>query len=306
MDENKNQVPNEKPVEPNESNNDVVETVEIVEQEIITPAQTEAKASDDQSSQDDGVKELAGYGKEAPLEGEVIDSVPSTGDADVEVVDPEVVASVDNQIKDLMKKYKMSMWALVACIVVYLLFLFIIKTAYSTWIVLGVCVVMIGIAVYNTKISRQVQKLAVEKRRLTHPNEAAAPQQAQGGLTGKSTAGAPVGELDSSQPIVANATSLNDLPKQYTVLDDVEFSDGQRAANVVVSPYGIAVVGSEDLRPEMEAILQEDGLEDVPVAYYNPDEEVSSLAEKIQEDKMVVLDENKIMTLLLKLTGLKR
>ncbi|MEY8309669.1 hypothetical protein AAK899_09135 [Erysipelotrichaceae bacterium 51-3] len=304
MDENKNQVPNEKPVKPNESGSDVVETVEVVEEEVITPVDSEDRA---QNNQEDGIKELAGYGKETPLEGEIIDSVPSTGDEEAEVVDPEVVASLDNQIKDLMKKYKMTMWALIACIVVYLLFLFVIKTAYSTWIVLGICVVMIGIAVYNTKISRQVQKLALEKRRLTHPNDApAASQPASGGLMGKSTAGAPVGEVDSSQPIVANATSLNDLPKQYTVLDDVEFGDGQRAANVVVSPYGIAVVGNEDLRPEMEAILQEEGLEDIPVSYYNPDEEVSSIAEKIQEDKMVVLDENKIMSLLLKLTGIKR
>lgn len=304
MDENKNQVPNAKPVEPNESENDVIETVEVVEEEVITPADSEDKNPD---NQDDGIKELAGYGNETPLEGEIIDSTPSTGDEEAEVVDPEVVASLDNQIKDLMKKYKMTMWALVACIVVYLLFLFVIKTAYSTWIVLGICLVMIGIAVYNTKISRQVQKLALEKRRLTHPNDApAASQPASGGLMGKLAAGAPVGEVDSSQPIVANATSLNDLPKQYTVLDDVEFSDGQRAANVVVSPYGIAVVGSEDLRPEMEAILQEEGLEDIPVSYFNPDEEVSSIAEKIQEDKMVVLDENKIMPLLLKLTGIKR
>lgn len=293
MDENKDQVQNEKPVNEN-PNDEVIETVEEVE--IVE------ETVDDQ---DDGIRELAGYGN-TNLNAQDEDDDEANEEVEAEVIetaDPEMVAKIDNQIQQLMKKYKMSMWALVVCIALYLVFLFLVKTAYSTWIVLGICVVMIGIAVYNTKISKQVQRLALEKRRLTNPN--ATPNRPASAMT-KSTANAPLGQVDDSEPIVANAVSLNDLPKQYTVLDDVEFGDGQRAQNVVVSPYGIAVVGNPDLRPEVEAILQEANVEDVPIFFYSPDEEVSVLAEKIQMEKMVVLDEGKIMEILLKLTGIKR
>ena len=298
MDENKDQVQNEKPVNEN-PNDEVIETIEEVE--IV----------EEPDGQDDGIRELARYGN-GNLNANAEDSGQDEEDEDaneemeaevIETADPEAVANIDRQIQQLMKKYKMSMWALVACIVLYLVFLFLIKTTYSTWIVLGICVVMIGIAVYNTKISKQVQRLALEKRRLTNPKGAATTSSASA-MT-KSTAGAALGQVDESEPIVANAASLNDLPKQYTVLDDVEFSDGQRAQNVVVSPYGIAVVGNPDLRPEVDALLQEASIEDVPVFFYSPDEEVSALAEKIQMEKMVVLDENKIMEILLKLTGIK-
>lgn len=300
MDEKKDQVQNEKPVNEN-PNDEVIETIEEVEI-IEEPVEQE----------DDGIRELAGYGN-TNLKANSEDADQDEDDDEdeneeveaeiVETADPETIAKIDSQIQQLMKKYKMSMWALVACIVLYLIFLFIIKTAYSTWVVLGICVVMIGIAVYNTKISKQVQRLALEKRRLTNPKAA---QSAPAGAMSKSTAGAELGQVDDSEPIVANAASLNDLPKQYTVLDDVEFSDGQRAQNVIVSPYGVAVVGSPDLRPEVDAVLQEANVEEVPIFFYSPDEEVSVLAEKIQMEKMVVLDEGKIMEILLKLTGIKR
>ena len=233
--------------------------------------------------------------------------VPASGDqsqqqtASAEALSPEdqqVIDSLDGQIKELMKKYKMTMWALVACIVAYLIFLFVIKASWSTWVVLGICVVMIALAVMNTRYSRRIQKLAMEKQKLAMEKQAqaaAAPGQSSDGR---------IGQVDSDEAIVANAASLNDLPRQYTVLDEIEFSDGQSAENIVVSPYGVAVVGSPDLKPELEAILQEAGVE-APIFFYSPDQEVAALAEEIQMEKTIALDEKQIMDILYKLTGLK-
>ena len=231
--------------------------------------------------------------------------VPASGDqsqqqtASAEALSPEdqqVIDNLDGQIKELMKKYKMTMWALVACIVAYLIFLFVIKASWSTWVVLGICVVMIALAVMNTRYSRRIQKLAMEKQKLKKQAQAAA-------APGQSSDGR-IGQVDSDEAIVANAASLNDLPRQYTVLDEIEFSDGQSAENIVVSPYGVAVVGSPDLKPELEAILQEAGVE-APIFFYSPDQEVAALAEEIQMEKTIALDEKQIMDILYKLTGLK-
>lgn len=231
--------------------------------------------------------------------------VPASGDqsqqqtASAEALSPEdqqVIDSLDGQIKELMKKYKMTMWALVACIVAYLIFLFVIKASWSTWVVLGICVVMIALAVMNTRYSRRIQKLAMEKQKLKKQAQAAA-------APGQSSDGR-IGQVDSDEAIVANAASLNDLPRQYTVLDEIEFSDGQSAENIIVSPYGVAVVGSPDLKPELEAILQEAGVE-APIFFYSPDQEVAALAEEIQMEKTIALDEKQIMDILYKLTGLK-
>lgn len=231
--------------------------------------------------------------------------VPASGDqsqqqtASAEALSPEdqqVIDSLDGQIKELMKKYKMTMWALVACIVAYLIFLFVIKASWSTWVVLGICVVMIALAVMNTRYSRRIQKLDMEKQKLKKQAQAAA-------APGQSSDGR-IGQVDSDEAIVANAASLNDLPRQYTVLDEIEFSDGQSAENIVVSPYGVAVVGSPDLKPELEAILQEAGVE-APIFFYSPDQEVAALAEEIQMEKTIALDEKQIMDILYKLTGLK-
>lgn len=222
---------------------------------------------------------------------------PAANDGQDTVISPEdqqVIDSLDGQIRELMKKYKMTMWALVACIVAYLVFLFLVKTSWSTWVVLAICVVMIAIAVMNTKYSRRIQKLAMEKQKLKKQAQATG---------GSADAASAIGQT-GNEAIVANAASLNDLPRQYTVLDDVEFAEGQEAENIVVSPYGVAVVGSPDLKPELDAVLQEAGVE-APIFFYSPEQEVSALAEAIQMEKTIALDEKQIMDILYKLTGLK-
>lgn len=218
-----------------------------------------------------------------------------------EVVEAENVSeemeSLTAQIKEQMKKYKLTMWALIASIVFYLLFLFVIRQSWSTYVVFGICIVMIVLAVINTKISRKIQKLAAKRAELKKAMEKPM-------TTDETDNSGLVGSQDSASPIVANAKSLNDLPKQYTVLDEVDLGDGKSAEHIVVSPYGVAIIGDPDLRSDVEVILQEAGVE-APIFVYDPATPVEQLAEEIQMEKTVALDEKQVMDLLYKLTGLK-
>lgn len=205
--------------------------------------------------------------------------------------------SLDAQIQEMMKKYKLTIYLLIGSIVFYLIFLFVIRESWSTWVVLGICVVMIVLAVINSRDSRRIQKLATRRAELKKALEKPVP--------GRSEAPSK-GDQDLQTPVVANATSLNDLPKQYTVLDEIEFSDGQKAEHIIVSPYGIALVGDIALRDDIASIAQEVA-DDIPIFVYSPQEEaddVAQLVEDIQMEKTVVLQERQVMDLLFKLTGL--
>lgn len=206
----------------------------------------------------------------------------------------EKIDKITNEIRDLLKIYKVTMWAIVASIVVYLLVLFVFKSKG----LLIVCIVMIVLAIINTRYSRKIQKLAAERTKLkksieSPTSEAAAPT--DGSLQ--------VGTDNSSEAIVTNAKSLNDLPREYTVLDHVEFPAGE-VDHVVVSPYGIALIGDPKYRADMESVLQEIQI-DSPIFVYNPDEEISKLVEQIQMEKIVELTEAQCMTICQKLLGLK-
>lgn len=199
--------------------------------------------------------------------------------------------ALNAQIKGLMKKYKYTMWALVVCIAFYLLFLFGIKAAWTNYAVLAICVVMIVLAIFNIRYSKAIQKLAKEKQELDKQEKLANGELNEADLQ------------TADEAVAANAASLNDLPKAYTVLDEVKLNDGT-AQHVIVSPYGVAIVGSEDLKPAIEEILVEKGIE-APVFVYEPIEDVAELAQAIQMEKQTVLDESQIMAVLYRLTGIK-
>lgn len=197
--------------------------------------------------------------------------------------------TLNSQIQELLKKYKMTMWALVACIALYLVFLFVVKAEWSTWVVLVLCIIMIVLAVLNTRYSRAIQKLAKQRQQILKQE--------------KSDSGELSAESAQASEIVANAKTLNDLPREYTVLDNVEL-DGKTAEHIVVSPYGIAVVASEDLTLQVQDVLVDLGIQS-PVRLYSPDEDIAVMAEQIQMDKEPALDESQIMSVLYRLTGLK-
>ncbi len=207
----------------------------------------------------------------------------------------EQLEGIDDVLRSLMSKYKLTMYLLVGCIVVYLLFLFVFRPSWATYVVITTCIIMLVLAVVNTKISKKIQKLASTRKTVRQSLEKLTQDEE--------------GNLDSSpqelkeEAIVANATSLNDLPKQYTVLDDVSFQDGKTAPHVIVSPYGIAVVGDEHLKEEIQANLD---LLDIssPIFFYDPTTEIAALVENIQMEKQIVLDEDQIYTVLKQFIGL--
>lgn len=203
--------------------------------------------------------------------------------------------SLDDDIRSIMGKYKITMWILVACIVVYLLFLFVIRQSWSTYVVLATCVVMIFLAVLNTKYSKKIQQLATKRKLIRQQLEKLTPNDKK--------ANEEVKEAIEEEAIIANATSLNDLPKQYTVLDEVKLPNGEMVKHIVVSPYGLAVVGSPEVQKEIEEILDQLHLT-APIFFYDPDTEISTLVENIQMEKQVALDEVQIMTLLRTFVGL--
>lgn len=208
------------------------------------------------------------------------------------------IEEINAQFEELMKKYKLTMYGMMACIVVYLICLFWVK---NLWIVLIVCVPMIALAVYNSRISKQVRELAARRNQLKAREDAAA----RAALTGEEVDGQDmgIGAENLDEAIVANATSLNDLPKEYTVLDQVEL-DGQEIPHVILSPYGIAVVDSTDRTAQIEALLQELEVES-PVYMYEPSEDIALLAERIQLPKEVALTESDIYKILYRISGLK-
>ena len=94
------------------------------------------------------------------------------------------------------------------------------------------CVAMIALAVYDTRLTRKIRRLATERGRLMEESKVANGQAAATDL-----------------PMVENAQSLKSFfLRQFTVLDDIEFEDGTVAEHIVVFPYGIAVVGDESLK----------------------------------------------------------
>lgn len=202
---------------------------------------------------------------------------------------------IDDAIRSLMSKYKLTMYILVACIVVYLLFLFVFRPAWATYVVIATCIIMLVLAVVNTRISKKIQQLAVTRKTVRQSLEKLK-------NNGESEQEASAQEI-KEEAIVANATSINDLPKQYTVLDDVPFQDGKTASHVVVSPYGIAVVGDQNLKEEIQVDLDLLGISS-PIFFYDPNTDVATLVENIQMEKQIVLDEEQIYTLLKQFVGL--
>mgnify|MGYP003375577705 CR=1 FL=1 len=165
------------------------------------------------------------------------------------------------------------------------------QESWSVYVVLANCVAMIALAVYDTRLTRKIRRLATERGRLMEESKVA---------NGQAVA--------TDLPMVENAQSLNDLPRQFTVLDDIEFEDGTVAEHIVVSPYGIAVVGDESLKDNVLQALDQCGVDQAEelVMFYDPNEETSELVQKILQVNVNCLDERQIMQILLNLTGLSK
>ena len=214
-----------------------------------------------------------------------------TSEEEIEIDHTEEINQINAQIQQTYAKYKRTMIYLVACFVIYIVFMFVVKESWSVYVVLANCVAMIALAVYDTRLTRKIRRLATERGRLMEESKVA---------NGQAVA--------TDLPMVENAQSLNDLPRQFTVLDDIEFEDGTVAEHIVVSPYGIAVVGNESLKENVLQALDQCGVDQAEelVTFYDPNEETSELVQKILQVNVNCLDERQIMQILLNLTGLSK
>lgn len=200
------------------------------------------------------------------------------------------------KIAEINKKFRMTMYGVMVCVLLYLIALFAIK---NTTLVLIICIPMIILAVMNNRYGKQIRMIAQKRQefrdaenRLKEQN----PEAAEGDIIEL-----PVEDIKET---MSNVKSLNDLPKDYTVLDQVMINNNP-AAHIIVSPYGVAVVDEVDRTDDLKAVLQ--GLEiDAPVFWYAPvsDDELLDLAARIQSPRTVVLTEQEIYKILYRLNGL--
>lgn len=207
---------------------------------------------------------------------------------------------LEAQMREAMKKYKLTMYALIACIVLYLVCLFMVK---NNWLVLACCVPMIVLAVINNKYVKQIKRLGGEIAQIRNVQKA----DGEAGMGVKDEKYGIIGDgiqESTSAPILANAKSLNELPKQYTVLDDIDL-DGETLEHVVVSPTGVAVVADPALREKVQERLDGLGIENLPVIYLDPAMDIAAQAVEIQSMPDSVLSEQEIYKVLYNLTGLR-
>lgn len=287
MDENKNL--NEEDLT-SEHTNQAVSLEEMAQEQLQKPIEIVETETEEEAP----VVELVDE-DEMPSQQEV--EVPLVLDADitseeeVEIDNQAEIDEINAQIQQTYAKYKRTMILLVACLVIYIVFMFVIKQPWSVYVVLANCVAMIALAIYDTKLTRKIRKLAVERGRLMEESKAAN--------------GEPI---TTDLPMVENAQSLNDLPRQFTVLDEVEFEDGTVAEHIVVSPYGIAVVGDESLKDNVLQALEQCNINQAEemLTFYDPNEETSTLVQNILKVNVNCLDERQIMEILLNLTGISK
>lgn len=200
------------------------------------------------------------------------------------------------KIAEINKKFRMTMYGVMVCVLLYLIALFAIK---NTTLVLIICIPMIILAVMNNRYGKQIRMIAQKRQEFRDAEnriKAQNPDAAEGDIIEL-----PVEDIKET---MSNVKSLNDLPKDYTVLDQVMINNNP-AAHIIVSPYGVAVVDEVDRTDDLKGVLQ--GLEiDAPVFWYAPvsDDELLDLAARIQSPRTVVLTEQEIYKILYRLNGL--
>ncbi|WP_289220614.1 hypothetical protein [Ileibacterium valens] len=205
------------------------------------------------------------------------------------------VAECNSAIQEINKKFKATMYAVMVCVVLYLLALFWLR---NNGVVLIICIPMLIFAVMNNRYGKQIRVIA-GKREQIRKEEARVNAETN-------SEGAEVVELQPGDitETITNAKSLNDLPKEYTVLDEVMINE-RPAAHIIVSPYGVVIVDNEDRTQEVRDLLENLNIE-YPITWYEPvsEEQVFDLASKIQENRTTVLTEPEIYKILYRLNGL--
>ncbi len=211
-----------------------------------------------------------------------------------EPVESELLPTTDDlkaQYAQEMKGYKASLYLVVASVILYVISMFFLR---NNWVTLLSCVPLIAGAFWNNRQAKKIRKINTEYAKIKEIEK-----KAQAMENGEPYDDVQV--LDSSE-IVTNAGSLNDLPREYTVLDNEEL-DGATVKHIILSPYGVAIVDDLDHTAAMKAMLEELNIE-APVYSYLPMDDMSELVMQIQEPRDAALSEKEIYRILYHLRGL--
>lgn len=202
-------------------------------------------------------------------------------------------------IQEIMKKYRFTMYAVLVCVLVYLVGLFAIR---NTVVVLITCIPMIILAVMNNRYGKQIRKIAARRTELNKEIEAEKKEEERQLAIENGEEVTDV--VYSEEPVKEDAKSLNDLPKEYTVLDHVAVGD-EEIDHIVLSPYGLTIVDENDSTDAVHNLIEDLNI-NVPIYYVKPEEgeDISVLAARIQEPRQVVLTEQEIFKILYRLNGL--
>lgn len=196
---------------------------------------------------------------------------------------------IRQQVEPLMKKYKYSTWAIFACVAIYLACLFWFRSQIG---VIATFIPMLILAIYNWRIAKKIRALQEEYARLAKEKQAQEMKEKAA--------------ENGDEELMAEAegvASLNQLPKDYTVLDDVQL-DERTVPHVVVSPYGIVVIDTTDTSEEVKSHLNSLGVDEVPVTYIEEVDNVPAMTGRIMQAKDNVLNEKQIYAILYRLSGL--
>lgn len=212
-----------------------------------------------------------------------------------EPVETELLPTTDElkaKYSKEMKGYKTSLYIVVGAVVLYVISMFILR---NNWITLLCCIPLIGGAFWNSKQAKKIRKINEEYAKVQEVERRA--RAAENGELDPDD----VQVLESSE-IVTNAGSLNDLPKEYTVLDNEELGQ-EPVKHIILSPYGVAIVDPLDHTAQMKSMLEELNIE-APVFSYLPQDDMSELVIEIQRPRDVALSEKDIYRILYHLRGL--
>ncbi|MCF0245432.1 MAG: hypothetical protein HUJ55_01245 [Ileibacterium sp.] len=200
------------------------------------------------------------------------------------------------KIEALTKKYKLTVYGIIPFVAAYIYLMFAGK---NNMILLALCVPMIILGLYNYRLGKQITALVNERAKELNRQKALEEREA------RIEAGEDVelSDVTANEAIVANCQSLNDLPKEYTVMDNIDVN-GETIAHIIVSPYGVALVNETDPTEEVREIIDTLNIEP-PIFYYEPSDDIALLAERIQMPKEVVLSEPEVYSILYRVSGLK-
>lgn len=182
------------------------------------------------------------------------------------------------QMAQLMDKYKKASKVLLGTIIVYILVIFFIKNNMITMVIMGV---MLVVCIWSIRLSKQIRTLSVEIQNLK----------------------AELMPADEQSVLSEAPADLNHLPRNFTVLDNVEL-EGAVIPHVIVSPYSIIILGDQTQKKLVDDVLTALELQ-APVTVLPANVSMEELNAMINASDEIVLTEEQIFKILYRLNDIE-